>query len=79
MATKDLVTASSQMEMDLHIEKEVEIDGTGMGVLSDGTPYLTARGLARMCGVDHTLVLRMGSEWDSARPPPRRCSTSSRR
>lgn len=33
--------------MALAIEKQVEIDGVGMGVLSDGTPYLTGCGLAR--------------------------------
>ena len=38
------VTASAQQWRDLKVEKEVESDGIGMGVLSDGTLYLTGRG-----------------------------------
>src|ERR1700730_4540422 len=51
--------------------KEVEIDGIGMGVLSDGTPYLTARGLARMCGIDHTLILELANKWEAEQFKPR--------
>jgi hypothetical protein len=36
-----------QTLLDLHPVKQVEIDGVGMGVMNDGTPYLTARGFAR--------------------------------
>ncbi len=32
-----------QIELDLQIQKQVEIDGIGMGVLSDGTAFLTCR------------------------------------
>lgn len=52
MDNRNSVTKAGQFEMDLGIQKEVEIDGIGMGVLTDGTPYLNARGLARMCGPD---------------------------
>lgn len=38
----------SQGQLDLGIEKQVEIDGVGMGVLSDGTAFLSGRGLARL-------------------------------
>lgn len=51
--------------------KEAEIDGIGMGVLSDGTPYLTARGLARMCGVDHTMILEITNNWNAEQFKPR--------
>lgn len=59
-----------QGSLDLHVEKEVEIDGVGMGVLTDGTPYLTSRGLARLCGVESSTIVRMGAEWleDVQRP-----------
>ncbi|MDQ7984062.1 hypothetical protein QYS36_03810 [Pseudomonas sp. G34] len=59
-----------QGNLDLHVEKEVEIDGVGMGVLTDGTPYLTSRGLARLCGVESSTIVRMGAEWleDVQRP-----------
>jgi len=32
-------------------------------VLSDGTPFLTIRGLARMCGVDHAAIVRITADW----------------
>lgn len=70
MDNRNSVTKAGQFEMDLGIQKEVEIDGIGMGVLTDGTPYLNARGLARMCGVDHTLILRAAAEWEKANPQP---------
>lgn len=67
----DLITTAGQYFFDLHVEKEVEVDGIGMGVLNDGTAYLNARGLARMCGIDHTLILRLGEQWGSEREQPR--------
>lgn len=61
----------SQQQLDLWVEKEVEINGVGMGVLSDGTPYLTGRGLARLCGVDNSLIVRLGAEWFEEIQKPR--------
>jgi hypothetical protein len=60
-----------QIEMNLFPIKEVEVDGIQMGVLSDGSPYLTARGLARMCGVDHTNLIRLANNWDEEQHRPR--------
>ncbi|MBX9596647.1 MAG: hypothetical protein K2X46_19945 [Roseomonas sp.] len=65
------VSEATQLVLPLTIEKEVEIDGIGMGVLSDGTPFLTGRGLARMCGVDHMLIIRMTAGWSGADVRPR--------
>jgi len=45
--SSDAPDASKQVEMDLHVEKQVERDGIDMGVLSDGTAFLSGRGLAR--------------------------------
>ena len=42
---------SDQGTFDLGIDIERDIEGIGMGVLSDGTPYLNQRGLAALCGV----------------------------
>jgi len=42
-----------------------------MGVLSDGTPYLTMRGLARMCGVDNATLFRLTSNWAEEQFKPR--------
>ncbi|MFC3816548.1 hypothetical protein [Lysobacter sp. GCM10012299] len=51
--------------------KQVEIDGIPMGVLNDGTPYLTARGLARMCGIDNSVLIRMANNWSEEQAKPR--------
>ena len=56
---------------DMSANVQVVIDGVEMGVLSDGTPYLTARGLARMCDVSHTTIGRMVSGWSSEKAKPR--------
>jgi hypothetical protein len=45
------ITPPEQRE--LFIDKQKEIDGVGMGVLSDGTAFLTGRGLARLCGISN--------------------------
>jgi hypothetical protein len=37
----------------LDIELTKDLNGIGMGVLSDGTPYLNHRGLATLCGVQN--------------------------
>jgi len=66
-----MLTTGRQQELDLRVEKEVEIDGIGMGVLNDGTPYLTGRGLARLCGVDNAMIVRLGSEWSEEIQKPR--------
>jgi hypothetical protein len=58
-------------QLSLAIEKEVEIDGIGMGVFSDGTPYLTGRGLSRLCGVDNATIVRIGAEWAEPLQRPR--------
>lgn len=62
---------SPQMELGIFPITEVEVDGIQMGVLSDGTPYLTLRGLARMCGVDHAALLRLANNWGEEQLKPR--------
>lgn len=44
----------------LYIEKFGEFDGIQMGVLVDGTPFLTGRGLANLCGVSPTAIFDWG-------------------
>lgn len=66
-----MVTTLVQYELKLCVAKEVEIDGIGMGVLNDGTPYLTGRGLARLCGVDNAMIVRLGVEWNEELQKPR--------
>ena len=71
MKSKGLVTAPQQLNLDLKIAAEREVDGIGMGVLSDGTPFLTLRGLSRLCGVDHTSIVRMTAAWMESPLKPR--------
>lgn len=51
----------NQLSLELSVEKEVEIDGVGMGVFNDGMPYLTGRGLAKFCGVDQKAIVQVTS------------------
>jgi len=62
---------AEKVQLRLFPIKEVEVDGVPMGVLSDGTPYLHLRGLARMCGVDHAALLRLANNWDEEQTKPR--------
>jgi hypothetical protein len=53
-----------------------DIDGgcfhsLGMGVLSDGTPFLTQRGLAALCGVENAHVGTISTQWHEEVPKPR--------
>jgi hypothetical protein len=57
--------------LDLGIEKDTEINGIGMGVLSNGTPYLNQRGLAALCGVQNAHIGTISSQWDEPDPKPR--------
>lgn len=43
----------------------------GMGVLSDGTPFLTQRGLAALCGVENAHIGTISSQWHEEVPKPR--------
>ena len=61
--------SSMQGELDLKIAKQVEIDGIGMGVLSDGTAFLNGRGLARLCGIDSSRISEMGNDWEQSSLP----------
>jgi len=61
--SNDLVITPKQLLLDLKVAAEREIDGVGMGVLSDGTPFLTLRGLSRMSGVDIAPIVRITQDW----------------
>jgi len=46
--TKNRVTGNHPKTGNLLLEAQTEVDGIGMGVLSDGTQYLSQRGLAAL-------------------------------
>lgn len=48
-----------------------KINDWGMGVLSDGTPFLTQRGLANLCGVENAHIGTISSQWHETVPKPR--------
>lgn len=58
-----------QAFLDIKICKQIEIDGVGMGVLTDGTPFLTGRGLARLCGVDSSRISEITNDWGTSLRP----------
>lgn len=43
------------------------VDGLEMGVLEDGTGYLTARSLATLCGVAHSTIIQHGLNWKAGK------------
>ena len=55
--------------LDLEVEKD--IGGIGMGVLSDGTPYLNQRGLAVLCGVQNAHIGTISAQWQELDQKPR--------
>lgn len=55
----------SKQQMPLFVTNEKEIDGVGMGVLSDGTAFLTGRGLARLCNISNARIVEMGQNWET--------------
>lgn len=56
---------------DVQVEVQREVDGLEMGVLQDGTPYLTSRGLARLCGVVPGAILGWLPTFDASSAKPR--------
>lgn len=61
----------SQGQLPLGIEREMDLGGIGMGVLSDGTPYLNQRGLAVLCGVQNAHIGYISAQWNEADEKPR--------
>jgi hypothetical protein len=55
---------------DLFIDAQLEVDGIGMGVLSDGTAFLTGRGLAKLCGIHSSRISELAQGWVSDKPNP---------
>lgn len=50
-------------QLALSIKVSKEIDGLEMGVLSDGTSYLTGRSLARLCATAPSTIIAQGTNW----------------
>ncbi len=52
-------------QLKLAIYKELEVNEIGMGVLTDGTAYLTGRGLARLCAQHNQRIVELGQSWST--------------
>lgn len=61
----------NQGELPLGIEKSGDYGEIGMGVLSDGTPYLSQRGLSVLCGVENAHIGTISSQWNETPQKPR--------
>jgi hypothetical protein len=57
--------------LDLKVDRQTEVRGIGMGVLNDGTPFLTQRGLARLCGVENAHIGTISTQWADREQLPR--------
>jgi hypothetical protein len=55
-----------QLRLDLGIEVEKVVGGIEMGVLENGIPYLTQRGLAEMTGAARRSIQELTEEWQEA-------------
>ncbi|AWX14814.1 hypothetical protein CEP48_00850 [Mergibacter septicus] len=63
---KNYLIAPSQGVLDISIEKEIEVNGIGMGVLGNGVPYLTQTGLANACGISRITLQALSTEWEES-------------
>lgn len=62
--TGSQVAAPKQVPLDLGIEVQKDVDGVEMGVLENGIPYLTQRGLAVLTGVNRSVIQAITKEWE---------------
>ena len=62
-AKNPLNSGSPSNQYNLFVDKEKERDGVGMGVLCDGTAFLTGMVLGRLCGCGDHRVSELGPNW----------------
>jgi len=58
--------APQQISLDLGIEIQRDINGIEMGVLENGIPYLTQRGLSGVTGVARNVIQTITKEWEDS-------------
>ena len=57
----------TQLVLDIGLEAYKEYDGFEVGVLSDGTPFFTQRGLGEFVGVANSHIGELSTEWEKER------------
>ncbi|UXL06452.1 hypothetical protein [Achromobacter xylosoxidans] len=58
------VAAQKQMPLDLGVEVQRDVNGIEMGVLENGIPYLTQRGLSEVTGIFRNAIQGITKEWE---------------
>lgn len=66
-----LGATNSDQQILFHVERQTEVQDVEMGVLDSGIPYLTGRGLERLCGVGHGPFGRLTTNWQEEKFKPR--------
>lgn len=62
--------AGKQIPLDLGIEVQKDINGIEMGVLENGIPYLTQRGISGITGVARNVIQTITKEWEDSHGDP---------
>lgn len=62
----EVIASKQPILANLEINKNAEVQGIGMGVLADGTPYLNQRGLASLCGIENAHIGTISSQWNKS-------------
>ena len=57
------VAAIKQLPLDLGVEVQKDINGIEMGVLENGIPYLTQRGISEITGVSRSVIQAISKDW----------------
>ncbi|MBP5119612.1 hypothetical protein HUS85_27635 [Pseudomonas protegens] len=57
-------TPAKQIPLDLGVEVQKDINGVEMGILENGIPYLTQRGLSLITGVARNVLQTITQEWE---------------
>jgi hypothetical protein len=57
-----VMSEANQLALKLEVLRSVEVEGLPieMGVLKDGTPFLSGRGLAKACGISNSTLVEWG-------------------
>lgn len=58
------VAAPKQVPLDLGIEVQRDVNGIEMGVLANGIPYLTQRGLSAITGIARFAIQGITNDWE---------------
>lgn len=56
-----------QLELKVPVVVQREVDGVEMGVLADGTPFLSGAGLAKLCGTTRSVIYERAQEWEAGK------------